>query len=126
MVEKMGGQIKILDSKKRDKIAENLLAGQAKSSSDSWKDSHVQRILGTKLVKNSLFKSGTPGHFFLDDVFCSDLIDLLCTHPQISKFDAEMALYVTKSAQSDKIDVEKVLKFILAPSTKSENGENYE
>ena len=96
MVEKMGGQIKILDSKKRDKMAENLLSAKVKTIAqphsevptqlqapveESWKDTHAQRILGTKLVKQALYKNEAPGTFFPDESFSTDLLSLLCTHP---------------------------------------------
>ena len=79
----------------------------------SWKDTHVQKILGTKLVKQKNFKNINKGVYFPDEQFPSDLVKLLCSHPLISHFDAEFALYVAKSTDDQNIDVTKILQFLL-------------
>ena len=53
----------------------------------------------------------------------------MCSHPSIDKFDAEFAIYVAKgekyeaadgpSSKSDSLDLQKLLKFLLAPVKQS-------
>tara|TARA_B110000285_G_C15060066_1_gene581870 strand:- start:125 stop:421 length:297 start_codon:yes stop_codon:yes gene_type:complete len=59
-------------------------------------------------------------------LFPKELVNLLCTHPSIDKFDAEFAMYVAKGEkfdqndkENDPMNINKLLKFLLAPVKQS-------
>ena len=64
-------------------------------------DKDVIRILK---IRKSDKATKVEGQFFPDEIFSKELIQLLCLHPAVDKFDAEFAIYVNNGCKYESPD----------------------